>query len=326
MKIQVAESGYKKLGSVKTRVVESETSKRSFSPELLRRVIPVLAIILFTFLVSSCDRGESAGEKPVVVVTILPQVEFVKEVGGDRVVVTVMVPPGANAHIYEPTPSQMMTLSEASMYAKVGSGIEFELTWMEKLRAANEEMMMVDCSAGVPLQEVTDESDSSEIDPHIWMSPGNVAIMVRNIYDGLVTIDAVNKAYYARNRDAYLRELYRLDQKIRDSLSAVPDRTFMVYHPSLGYFAREYDLTMLSIENEGKEPTAAGMVRMIAQAKERNITVIFADPQFNPQSVRVIADAIGGRIVFIDPQAGDYLANMGYFLGELVSAMNRAGR
>ena len=100
----------------------------------------------------------------------------------------------------------------------------------------------------------------------------------------------------------------------------------MVYHPSLGYFAREYDLTMLSIENEGKEPTAAGMVRMIAQAKERNITVIFADPQFNPQSVRVIADAIGGRIVFIDPQAGDYLANMGYFLGELVSAMNRAGR
>ena len=219
MKIQVAESGYKKLGSVKTRVVESETSKRSFSPELLRRVIPVLAIILFTFLVSSCDRGESAGEKPVVVVTILPQVEFVKEVGGDRVVVTVMVPPGANAHIYEPTPSQMTTLAEASMYAKVGSGIEFELTWMEKLRAANEEMLVVDCSTGVPLQEVTDEGDSSEIDPHIWMSPGNVAIMVQNIYDGLVTIDAANKPYYARNRDTYIEELTRLDQEIRDSLS-----------------------------------------------------------------------------------------------------------
>lgn len=301
-------------------------SRRSFSPKLLLRVIPVLAIVLFIFIASSCSREEPTGEKPVVVVTILPQAEFVKKVGGDRVDVTVMVPPGANVHIYEPTPSQMTVLAKAAMYAKVGSGIEFELTWMEKLRAVNKEMLVVDSSAGVPLQEVTGEVDSSEIDPHIWMSPGNVAVMVQNIYEGLVIIDAANKAYYAQNRDAYLHELGRLDQEIRDSLSGVPDRTFMVYHPSLGYFAREYGLTMLSIENEGKEPTAAGMARMIARAKERNITVIFAEPQFNPQSAKVIADAIGGRVVFIDSLAGDYVANMGYFLGELVSAMNRAGR
>lgn len=301
-------------------------SRRNFSPKLLLRVIPVLAIVLFIFIASSCSREEPTGEKPVVVVTILPQAEFVKKVGGDRVDVTVMVPPGANVHIYEPTPSQMTVLAKAAMYAKVGSGIEFELTWMEKLRAVNKEMLVVDSSAGVPLQEVTGEVDSSEIDPHIWMSPGNVAVMVQNIYEGLVIIDAANKAYYAQNRDAYLQELGRLDQEIRDSLSGVPDRTFMVYHPSLGYFAREYGLTMLSIENEGKEPTAAGMARVIAQAKESNITVIFAEPQFNPQSAKVIADAIGGRVVFIDSLAGDYVANMGYFLGELASAMNRAGR
>lgn len=301
-------------------------SRRNFSLELLLRVIPVLAIVLFTFTAASCGRGEPVGEKPVVVVTVLPQAEFVKKVSGDRVDVTVMVPPGANVHTYEPTPSQMTILAKAAMYAKVGSGIEFELTWMEKLRAVNKEMLVVDSSAGVPLQEVTGEVDSMEIDPHIWMSPGNVAVMVQNIYEGLVIIDAANKAYYAQNRDAYLQELGRLDQEIRNSLSGVPDRTFMVYHPSLGYFAREYGLTMLSIENEGKEPTAAGMARMIAQAKERNITVIFAEPQFNPQSAKVIADAIGGRVVFIDSLAGDYVANMRYFLGELVSAMNRAGR
>lgn len=301
-------------------------SRRNFSPKLLLRIIPVLAIVLFVFIASSCSREEPTGEKPMVVVTILPQAEFVKKVGGDRVDVTVMVPPGANVHIYEPTPSQMTILAKAAMYAKVGSGIEFELTWMEKLRAVNKEMLVVDSSAGVSLQEVTGEVDSSEIDPHIWMSPGNVAVMVQNIYEGLVIIDAANKAYYEQHRDAYLQELSRLDQEIRDSLSGVPDRTFMVYHPSLGYFAREYGLTMLSIENEGKEPTAAGMARMIAQAKERNITVIFAEPQFNPQSAKVIADAIGGRVVFIDPLAGDYVANMRYFLGELVSVMNRAGR
>jgi len=272
----------------------------------------------------SCQQKEEISEKIGVVVTILPQADFVESVGGERVEVNVMVPPGANVHIYEPTPSQMTALAEAEMYAKVGSGIEFELVWIDKLVAVNKKMLIVDCSKGIELQEMIGEyehegeHEHGVMDPHIWMSPLNAQIMVRNICDGLIQVDPDNKLYYERNRDAYLQKLAELDQIIRDGLSGLTSRKFMVYHPAFGYFAREYNLTMIPIEEEGKEPTAAGLAHLIEQAKEHDIKVIFAEPQFNPQSAEVIAGAIGGKVVFINPLAENYIANLRSLLDELV--------
>ncbi len=301
----------------------------------------VAALALLLFFAASCEKSQPPSDKLAVAVTILPQAEFVKEVGGDRVEVTVLVPAGANLHAYEPTPSQITGLSRAGIYVKVGSGIEFELAWMDKLISANKDMLVIDCSRGIQLMEMDhehegegehhDENNEQEhedehghegSDPHIWLSPENAAIMVQNIYDGLVTVDPSNKDYYRENRDAYLEELSRLDREIRDALSGVSGRTFMVYHPSFGYFAREYDLTMLSVEEEGKEPAAAGLARVIVQAKEHNLSVIFTEPQFDPRNAEVIADAIGGRVVSIDPLAGNYLDNMRRFLVALVESMS----
>jgi len=249
----------------------------------------------------------------------------VENIGRDKVDVTVMVPPGASPHTYEPTPSQMASLAEAELYAKVGSGVEFELTWMDKLIAQNKDMLVVDCSQGIGLQEMTAPDENEEehggTDPHIWMSPRNAQVMVQNIASGLIQIDPDNSAYYKQNRDAYLQELAQLDQDIRDGLSGVKNRVFMVYHPAFGYFVRDYDLTMLPIEAEGKEPTPAGLQHLIEQAKEHNVSVVFAEPQFNPQSAKVIADAIDGRVVFIDPLARDYVENLRILMGELVQAM-----
>ena len=298
------------------------------------RVTTAISILLASVLAAalaisamSCERKEEISEKIGVVVTILPQAEFVESVGGERVEVNVMVPPGANVHIYEPTPSQMTALAKAEMYAKVGSGMEFELVWIDKLVAVNKKMLIVDCSKGVELQEMIGEyehdgeHEHGVMDPHIWMSPLNVQIMVRNICDGLVQVDPDNKPYYERNRDAYLQKLAELDQIIRDGLSGLTNRRFMVYHPAFGYFAREYNLTMIPIEEEGKEPTAAGLAHLIEQAKEHDIKVIFAEPQFNPQSAEVIAGAIGGRVVFINPLAQNYIANLRSLLDELLQVM-----
>lgn len=298
------------------------------------RVTTAISILLASVLAAalaisamSCERKEEISEKIGVVVTILPQAEFVESVGGERVEVNVMVPPGANVHIYEPTPSQMTALAKAEMYAKVGSGMEFELVWIDKLVAVNKKMLIVDCSKGVELQEMIGEyehdgeHEHGVMDPHIWMSPLNVQIMVRNICDGLVQVDPDNKPYYERNRDAYLQKLAELDQIIRDGLSGLTNRRFMVYHPAFGYFAREYNLTMIPIEEEGKEPTAAGLAHLIEQAKEHDIKVIFAEPQFNPQSAEVIAGAIGGRVVFINPLAENYITNLRSLLDELLQVM-----
>ena len=298
------------------------------------RVTRVISIVLALVLVSvlaisamSCEPKKEISKKIGVVVTILPQAEFVESVGGERVEVNVMVPPGANVHIYEPTPSQMTALAEAEIYAKVGSGIEFELVWMDKLVSVNKKMLIVDCSKGVELQEMVEEYNHEAehehrvMDPHIWMAPLNAQVMVRNICDGLVQVDPVNKTYYEQNRDAYLQRLSELDQGIRGDLSGVTSRRFMVYHPAFGYFAREYNLTMIPIEEEGKEPTAAGLAHLIEQAKEHDIKVIFAEPQFNPQSAEVIAEAIGGRVVFINPLAENYITNLHDLLDELVQTM-----
>jgi zinc transport system substrate-binding protein len=272
---------------------------------------------------AGCSSNSFSSQKFGVAVSIMPQADFIENVGKDKVNVTVMVPQNANPHTYEPKPNQMKNLSEAKLYAKVGSGIEFELVWMDKILSTNKNMLIVDCSKDLQFIKMTaEDSDEGEshggLDPHIWMSPANAKIMVSHICDGMIQIDSSNKAYYEQNRDVYLQKLTQLDKDIRDGLANVKNRKFLVYHPAFGYFANEYNLTMLAIEEAGKEPTAAGIARVIQQAKENNIKVVFASPQFNQQSARVIADGIGGTVVLVDHLAKDYMC---LILSELIRVM-----
>jgi zinc transport system substrate-binding protein len=288
------------------------------------RLFYILTVLVIS--AAACAPDAETSGKLGVVVTILPQAEFVEKVGQEKVEITVMVPPGASPHTYEPTPSQMTALARADMYAKVGSGVEFELVWMDKLLATNPDMLVVDCSQGIELQEITareehDDENHTGNDPHIWMSSANARIMVNNIYEGLVVTDPENEGYYQQNRDAYLKQLAEIDREIRDGLAGVENRRFMVYHPAFGYFTREYDLTMISIEREGKEPTAAGLANLIEQAKSHDIGVIFAEPQFDPKSAEVIAEAIGGKVVLVDALAKDYIGNLRLIMNEMLTAM-----
>ncbi|MFO8011345.1 MAG: zinc ABC transporter substrate-binding protein [Dehalococcoidia bacterium] len=292
--------------------------------EVLNRPFCVLAYLLLgVMLVASvissgvaCKGDDStAGGRIGIVVTILPQVEFVENVGGEKVSVTVMIPSGASPHTYEPKPSQIRGLAEAEMYAKIGSGIDFELTWMDNLIEQNRNMLVVDCSDGVELIEAEGSSD-----PHIWMSPVNAQKMVRNICDGLIEIDPENRDFYEANYDAYIQEIAKADRGIREALTGIENRSFMVYHPAFGYFADEYGLTMMAVEEEGKEPAARSLADLIDEAREQGIKVIFVEPQFNPKSAEVVAHEIGGRVVAIDPLAEDYIANLSRITNCIVEA------
>ena len=127
--------------------------------------------------------------------------------------------------------------------------------------------------------------------------------------------------FRSQNRDAYLQKLDAIDQELRSSLANIKNRAFIVLHPSWGYFARDYDLEQIPIEIGGKEPSAQDITRIIDEAKQRNIKIIFASPQFNPQMAEVIANEIGGRVILIDPLAKDYIANLHKVLDEMVQAM-----
>ncbi|MBN2463927.1 MAG: zinc ABC transporter substrate-binding protein [Dehalococcoidia bacterium] len=294
---------------------------------VLLSAVSILAAAL-VFLNISCQGTSQGVEKIGVVVTIVPQIGFVQNVGGDKVDITVMVPPGADPHTYEPTPSQMVKISEAKMYAKVGSGVEFELTWMGKIIEQNKAMLVVDCSNGIQMREMEGynfDEDSGEYhrgeDPHIWLSPKNAKLMVENICTGLIQVDPQSEAYYNQNRDEYLAKLDALDKYIQEELSGIGNRRFIVFHPSWGYFAKDYNLEQIPIEIGGKEPSAKDIANLIQKAEEQNIKVIFASPEFNPRSAEVIAKEIGGRVIFIDPLAEDYIGNMRTVLKELVQAM-----
>lgn len=272
--------------------------------------VTLIAVVLVV-AITACNLPAAApiNDKTGVAVTILPQQEFVERVGGDRVDITVMVPPGASPHTYEVTPAQMVRLSNAKAYFKVGSPIEFELTWLDKLIAQNKDMLVVDCSKGIDLIE-SDDPDEPGTDPHIWTSPRNVKTMVRNVCAGLSQVDPQNRLYYEQNRDSYLQQLGDLDASMEASLAAAGNRTFIVYHPAWGYLARDYSLRQLGIEQEGKEPKAAYMSRLISEARAQNIKVIFVSPEFDSRSAEAIAREIGGRVVIISPLAGGYLENM----------------
>ncbi len=277
-----------------------------------------------------CNLSEELdnNQKIIVAVTIAPQKEFVEAIGGDRVEALLMVPPGASPHTYEPTPGQLSKLEKAKVYAKVGSGVEFELAWLDNLLSLNTDMLVVDCSRDIALQKITaphiedhQNDQNGNLDPHIWLSPANARIMAGNITQGLIQVDPANKSYYEDNRDEYLSRLIALENEINDSLSSITTRIFMVYHPAWGYFASSFNLTMIPVEEEGKTPTPAGLAHLIDQAKEYKIKIVFVSPQYSIQSAEVIAAEIGGTVVLIDPLAEDYIDNLRSVAAEMAKVM-----
>jgi zinc transport system substrate-binding protein len=288
----------------------------------------IVAALVSTSLTAACATEGVSSSTVGVVVTIPPQAEFAESVGADLVDVAVMVPPGASPHTHEPTPTRMKDVADAAIYAKVGSGVEFELSWLDRILAQSRDILVVDCAQGVSLRrtpygEEGQDQTPGATDPHVWMTPANAMIMVGNIADGLIEVDPNNRAYYEGNRDSYLQQLEALDRDIRSAFSGIPDSTFIVYHDSFGYFADEYGLTMLPIEVEGKQPTESGLIRLVDEAREHDVKVILASPQFSLETPEVIAAEIGASVVVIDSLAEDYVANMRAFLEELVQAIER---
>lgn len=260
----------------------------------------VLALALNLAGCTSTATPTAAGGKVRVVVSILPQAYFVERIGGDRVEVTVMVPPGASPATYEPTAGQMRDLSQADVYVRIR--VPFEEAWMDKIAAANPGMLIVDSSAGI-------ERIGGK-DPHIWLSPRLVKVQAENIYQGLIEVDPEHAGFYAQNKEQFVADLDALDAEIAETLAGVKGKKFMVFHPAWSYFARDYGLEQIPVEVEGKEPSAAELAELIETAKTNDIEVIFVSPQFSTRSAETIARQIGGKVVFVDPLARDWMNNL----------------
>jgi zinc transport system substrate-binding protein len=269
-----------------------------------------LVLLSLPLFIPGCSGQQIETEdKMIIAVSISPLEEFVEKIYGNGIDTLVLVPAGADPHTYEPRPSQLREVSEADMLVIVGSGLGFEITWLDKIASLNDDMVLVDCSKGIELIE-TGEADTNGNDPHIWLSLDNAVMMTENIYDALADIDPDNSKKYLSNLLEYQESLKDLDKRIREQFDSMEVKKIIVLHPAWTYFAKDYGIEQIPIEVEGKEPTPANIKEIIDRAKKEDIKVIFASPEFSTRSAEVIADEIGAEVVLVSPVEKNYLANM----------------
>jgi len=245
------------------------------------------------------------------VVSIPPLKTFVEAIGDGEVDSSVMVPPGNSPHSYEPKPSQMRSLENADCYFAVG--VEFEKAWLPRFQSQNPRMKIVDLSQGIEKFPMAGHGDGKRehLDPHIWTSPANVKKMAGQICRTLVSLDPKHQALFEKNYHAFLLKTDTTDREIKKLLAPLPPHSvFMVFHPSWGYFAREYGLKQLPVEVEGKAPKPRQLMRLIDEARGEKVRAIFVQPEFSDKSARLLAAELKIPVVKISPMAPDWSANL----------------
>lgn len=273
-----------------------------------------LYLIILCVILAGCkgtpqkqaDSGKTSGtEKPAVTVTVTisPYKYFVDQIAKGKVDVNVMVSNGNNPETYEPYAQQMMELSKSALYLKVGS-IGFEQTWMKKLQDNAPDMKVIDTSVGIKPAK----TPGGNIDPHVWMSCSNARIIASNILKALNELEPKNKAFFEKNYQSLLSIIDKRDSIIKESFKKNPDlvRKFVIYHPILTYFARDYQLEQLAIEEEGREPSAAQLKSLIERARKEKIKFCLIQAEFANRNTTTFINESHTKPMDINPLQGDW--------------------
>lgn len=275
-----------------------------------------LYLIILCVILAGCkgtpqkqaDSGKTSGtEKPAVTVTVTvtisPYKYFVDQIAKGKVDVNVMVSNGNNPETYEPYAQQMMELSKSALYLKVGS-IGFEQTWMKKLQDNAPDMKVIDTSVGIKPAK----TPGGNIDPHVWMSCSNARIIASNILKALCELEPKNKAFFEKNYQSLLSIIDKRDSTIKESFKKDPDLVckFVIYHPILTYFARDYQLEQLAIEEEGREPSAAQLKSLIERARKEKIKFCLIQAEFANRNTTTFINESHTKPMDINPLQGDW--------------------
>ena len=266
-----------------------------------------------------------AMERIPISVSIAPQAFFAEKVGGDRISVHVLLPPGRSPATYAPTPAHVSQLTRSRLLFRIG--VPFETGLLTGIEQTVEGLEIVDTRRGITMRRFVDEAHAHEredhdleakhaskadegYDPHIWLDPLLVKRQAVTMRDALTMADPEGAATYQENCRLFLKELDDLDARIRAVLAPVKGGRLLVFHPSFGYFADAYGLRQVAVETAGKSPKGKELTRLIKMAKKENVRIIFVQPQFDRHVAEKIAAAIDGAVVPLDPLAREYIANM----------------
>ena len=270
-----------------------------------------LIYFLTILMMCACGNSSHQNEKPTLTVTLEPLRYFTEAIAGDHYEVVSMVPKGSSPESYDPTPQQLVALSRSQAYLRIGY-IGFEQAWMKKLEANAPDMKVFDTSRGVDLIRGEGHSDhfhQGGVEPHIWNSTRNASIIADNIYQALCELDSTHQEEYKIRLDSLKKTIAQTDANVSTFLKNA-DSTFLIYHPALSYFARDYGLKQISIEEGGKEPSPAQLKTLIETCQKEKAHVIFVQQEFDQRNAQLIADELGVNVVSINPLSYDWAEEM----------------
>ncbi|MDL2243205.1 zinc ABC transporter substrate-binding protein, partial [Bacteroidales bacterium OttesenSCG-928-K03] len=217
---------------------------------------------------------------------------------------------GANHTSYEPTAKELKQIANAEIYFETAN-IGFEDAWTQRFKNISPKCTFYNISKNIELTGGHYHGDQYHgADPHYWLSPKDAAIIAENITNAYIKTDPKNKEIYLANLDKLKSEIFEIDSQLKTLLEPISGSMFLIYHPALTYFAKDYNLTQIAIEDHGKEPSASYMAKIIDIAKVNNIKTIFYQKQYTGQSVQTIANEIGANTVCFDPMAYNWPENM----------------
>lgn len=297
----------------------------------MRRPTSVLAGCCATLIALAAMPGARSAPPVKVLVSIAPQAFLAERVGGKRIELSVLVPAGQSPATYTVNAREMARISDAAVWFR--TGVPFENALLPKLRDVASGLRIVDAREGIELRDMNGDDhhhhehhENGEHrhhaheaghghhhtgkDPHVWLDPRNAAKQAETMAETLSQLDPQGAETYRANLAELRGELMRLHERLSEKLRPVNGRTFMVFHPSFGYFADAYGLKQEAIEVEGKNPTARQLADIVERARREKIRVIFVQPQFSRKSAQVVAQAVNGVVIHIDPLARDYIENL----------------
>ncbi|AEB76895.1 Periplasmic solute binding protein family, putative [Clostridium botulinum BKT015925] len=270
-----------------------------------------MAILILTGCTknSVSNKNNTTNDKLTVAVSIVPEETFIKSITGDLVNVVTMIPPGQSPETFEPTPDLLEKFSKSKLYFTMNVPAEVN-SILPKTKDFNPDVKIVDLSNEVRKTYKDREFAPGSRDPHIWLSPKRVKIMINVMKDNLCSLDPNNKNIYEKNAESYIKKLDEADKNIKNSLKTLKTKSIIVYHPAFGYFTDDYGLQMIALEEEGKESTPQDMQKTIDFAKSKGIKTIFYQAETDNKQATTFAKELGGKAEKLAPLDPNYIENL----------------
>jgi zinc transport system substrate-binding protein len=269
-------------------------------------LILVLGALVFIIATRNFKPAEKAGSNKIkVVTTLFPLYDFTKNIGKEKVAVSLLLPPGVEAHSFEPKPSDLVKVNEADVFIYTGKFME---PWAEDIvkGITNKKLMIVDASQGtkmIPGVFHDDDEPAGSLDPHIWLDFENAKIMVGNILHALEVKDSASMDSYKQNSDVYIKNLTDLDSSYRTALASCKGKE-IVYggHYAFGYLARRYALKYLAAQgfSPDAEPTARDLSMLVEQIRKDKIKYVFYEELTSPKIAETIANETNTKLLLLN--------------------------